>query len=263
MKHNKVVQREFSKQASKFGDKGLTLSSQEILDWIVGFLPLNKEFRVLDVAAGTGHLSRAIAPYVKEVTAIDITSEMLAQAREETARRNLNNISFEEGNAEQLPYEADHFDLVVSRLAIHHFEKPILQLQEMVRVCKPNHKIAIIDLLAPENEKMAETYNDLERMRDPSHTVALSKNQMAKLLVNAGIATERIDTRDVQVDFQRWVGMTGTKAETVAVLKEQLMKDMNEGSQTGMRPFMANDSLKFLQVWSIIIGIKTSSTKRT
>lgn len=161
MKHNKVIQEEFSKQASKFGEKGLTLSSQDILDWIVGFLPLEKEFCVLDVAAGTGHLSRAIAPHVQEVIAIDVTPEMLAQAREETAKRNLSNITFERGNAEQLPYETDHFDFVASRLSIHHFEKPITQLQEMVRVCKPNHRIAIIDLLAPEDEQIAHTYNTL------------------------------------------------------------------------------------------------------
>lgn len=262
MKHNRIIRKEFSKQASRFGDQGLTLSSQAILNWIVDCLPLNREFRVLDVAAGTGHLSRAIAPHVKEVTAIDLTPEMLAQAREETARRNLDNIFFDEGIAEQLPYAADHFDLVVSRLAIHHFEKPIIQLQEMVRVCKPNHKIAIIDLLAPEDEKIAETYNDLERMRDPSHTVAQSKTQMAKLLLDAGIATERVETRDVEVDFQRWVQLTGTKAEIVEALKEKLTKNIDEGSETGMRPFMKNDSLKFLQVWSIIIGMKTSSTKR-
>jgi len=54
MKHNKVVRKEFSKQAPSFGDKGLTLSSQDILDWSVRILPLDKEFRVLDVAAGTG-----------------------------------------------------------------------------------------------------------------------------------------------------------------------------------------------------------------
>src|SRR5678815_5513574 len=100
MKHNRVVREEFSKQASRFGEKGLTLSSQDILDWIVDFLPLNKEFRVLDVAAGTGHLSRAIAPHVREVVAIDITPEMLDYARQEITGRNLDNISVEEGNAE-------------------------------------------------------------------------------------------------------------------------------------------------------------------
>ena len=261
MKHDRVIQEEFSKQASKFGEKGLTLSSQDILDWIVDSLPLEREFRVLDVAAGTGHLSRAIAPHVRDVTAVDITPEMLDQARKETARKDLNNISFEEGNAARLPYEADRFDFVASRLAIHHFEKPIIQLREMTRVCKPDHRIAIIDLLAPENEEIAKTYNDLERLRDPSHIMAPSQTQMSKLFADAGIAIEKVETRDVEVDFQRWVQMAGTKVASVKVLKEQLMKDINEGSETGMRPFIINDSLKFLQVWSIIIGMKTSSTK--
>ena len=254
MKHNRVVREEFSKQASRFGDKGLTLSSQELLDWIVDFLSLNKEFRVLDVAAGTGHLSRAIAPHVRQVAGIDITPEMLAHAREETAGRNLDNISFVEGSAEQLPYEAGCFDLVVSRLAIHHFENPMIQLREMVRVCKPNHIIGTIDLLAPEDERAAESYNDLERLRDPSHTVALSKTQLKKLLADAGIAVERIETTDVEVDFLKWVQMTGTKPGTVELLKEELMKDINGGSKTGMRPFLESGSLKFLQVWSIMIG---------
>ena len=114
MEHNRVIRKEFSKQASSFGDMGLTLSSQDILDWIVDLLPLDKEFRVLDVAAGTGHLSRAIAPHVREVVAIDITPEMLGQARQESRKRKLDNISFEEGDAEELPFEKDHFDLVVS-----------------------------------------------------------------------------------------------------------------------------------------------------
>lgn len=262
MKHNRIIRREFSKQAPRFGDQGLSLSSQDILDWIVDRLHLEQGFVVLDVAAGTGHLSLAIAPHVKNVVAIDITSQMLAVAQEEMARRNLSNVSLEEGNAEKLPYEAGCFDLIVSRLAIHHFKKPAIQIQEMVRVCKPNHRIAIIDLLAPENERIAATYNDLERLRDPSHTIALSNVQMEKLLADAGIAVESVETRDVEVDFQRWVQMTGTKSETVEVLKEKLFKELNGGSKTGMRPFLKEGSLKFLHVWSIIIGINAHNTKR-
>jgi ubiquinone/menaquinone biosynthesis C-methylase UbiE len=263
MKHNNVIREEFSKQASRFGEKGLTLSSQDILNWIVGFLPLDKDFQVLDVAAGTGHLSRAIAPHVREVTAIDITPGMLASAREETARINLANISFIEGSAEQLPCQAGCFDLVVSRLAIHHFENPMIQLREMVRACKPNHRIGIVDLLSPEDNRTAETYNGLERLRDPSHTVALSKTQMKKIFADAGIMVERIETRDVEVDFLRWVQMTGTKAETIELLKKELMKDIEDGTKTGMRPFLESGSLKFFQVWSIVVGKNINNTERT
>jgi ubiquinone/menaquinone biosynthesis C-methylase UbiE len=263
MEHNKVIRKAFSKQAASFGDTGLTLSSQDILDWIVDLLPLDKQFRVLDVAAGTGHLSRAIAPHVREVVAIDITVEMLEQAREEAGRRKLDNLSFEEENAEKLPYKNDDFDLVVSRLAIHHFKKPMIQLREMVRVCKPNHRIGVIDLLSPEDKRIAKIYNHLERLRDPSHTVALSKKQMTKILGEVGIAVEKIEVRDVEVDFQRWVKMTGTKSGTTEILKEELMKDIGDGSKTGMRPFIKNSQLKFLQVWSVIYGPKISKPRST
>lgn len=256
MKHSNIIRQEFSKQAASFGDKGLTLSSQDILEWIVSFLPLDQNLRVLDVAAGTGHLSRAIAPHVKEVIAIDLTPEMLEQARRETARKNLGNITIEEGNAEQLPYDDDRFDLVVSRLAIHHFEKPVIQLREMVRVCKPGHRIGIVDLLSPEDKKMSEIYNHLEKLRDPSHTVALSKTQMLAILNEVGIAVDKVDSRDVVVDFERWVQMTETVSETVETIREELIKDVGLGTKTGMRPFVENGDLKFLQMWAGFIGAK-------
>ena len=256
MEHNKVIRKEFSKQAVNFGNKGLTLSSQDILDWCVAILPHEKDFRVLDVATGTGHLSRAIAPHVRKVVAIDITPKMLDYAQEEAAKSNLKNISIQEGKAEELPYKSDCFDLVVSRLAIHHFEKPIVQLREMVRVCKPNHKIGVIDLIAHENKRLAETYNHIERLRDPSHTLALSKKQMTKLLSVAGMVVETFEMRDVEVDFQRWVQMTGTKPETVKIVKEELLKEIGGGSQTAMRSFMRSGDLKFLQAWAVVLGVK-------
>ena len=132
----------------------------------------------------------------------------------------------------------------------------------MARVCKPNHRIGIIDLLASEDEKVSEKYNDLERLRDPSHTVAQSKIQMEKLLTEAGIAVERMETRDVEVDFQRWVQMTGTKPDAIALIKEELMNDINIGSKTGMRPYIESGYLKFLQVWSIIIGRNISASRQ-
>jgi ubiquinone/menaquinone biosynthesis C-methylase UbiE len=262
MDHNSIIRQEFSKQASHFGKRGLTLSSQEILSWIVDTLPLDESYRVLDVAAGTGHLSRAIAPHVKEVVAVDITPEMLAQAHQATAESNLDNITIKGGDAKALPYPNEHFDMVVSRLAIHHFAEPIVQLREMVRVCKPYQMIGVIDLLSPEDENLAETYNHLERLRDPSHTVALSKTQMGRVLGEVGITVESIEAKDIVVDFENWVQMTGTQPKTVEYIRSELMGDIEGGPKTGMRPFMENDSLKFLQIWSIIIG-KVNAKEKT
>jgi ubiquinone/menaquinone biosynthesis C-methylase UbiE len=182
---------------------------------------------------------------------------MLAEARKEAARCNLENITIEEGNAVNLPHEDDIFDLVASRLAIHHFKNPIFQLCEMVRVCKPLHNVVIIDLLSPD-ERVADIYNHLERLRDLSHTIALSKEQMIRIMEYAGLAVEILETRDIEVDFHRWVQMAGTEPDKVELIQTQLMHDVTKRTTTGMRPFIEKGALKFLQIWSIAIGIKTA-----
>ncbi len=256
MDHNETIRREFTHQAESFGKPGLTLSSQEYLAWMVDILPLNPEFRVLDVATGTGHLSRAIAPHVSQVVAIDMTPKMLEKAKEEAAKAGLGNIIFEEGDAAALPYQDNSFDMVVSRLAIHHFEKPQLQLREMIRVCKTDHAVGIIDLLSPSDQSVIETYNRLERMRDASHTLALTKDQLAEAMEAAGLSISGMDSRDIQVDFGLWAEMTATDPHTKGEISKELEQELRGGAKTGMRPFMQDGKLKFLHTWCVAIGIK-------
>ena len=254
--HDETVRRAFAKQATRFGDKGLTLSSQEYLAWMVDILPLRPGFSVLDVAAGTGYLSRAIAPHVKEVVAIDMTPGMLAEARKEIEKRGLTNITLEEGSAEQLPYADESFHMVVSRLAVHHFEHPQGPLQEMVRVCKSSHSVGVIDLLSPDDERLLDCYNRLERLRDRSHAMALTQKQLVEGMEEARLVVDGIDARDIAVDFGRWVEMTGTDRGTREAIERELLQEVEGGSKTGMRPYVEGGKLKFLQTWAIVIGHK-------
>jgi ubiquinone/menaquinone biosynthesis C-methylase UbiE len=158
-----VIRRAFSQQAARFGEQGLTLSNQVYLQWMVEQLDLHSHFDVLDVAAGTGHLSRAIAPHVKRVVAMDLTPAMLAQGEREAAQQGLTNVVFERGEAEHLTYANESFDLVVTRFSLHHFADARGPVQEMVRVCRRGGRVAVIDLVSPDDPAVTETYNLLER----------------------------------------------------------------------------------------------------
>lgn len=256
MDHDQIIRSQFAGQASGFSQPGLTLSSREYLDWIVGMLPLQPHFRVLDVAAGTGILSRAIAPRVAEVVALDLTPEMLDEARRETAGSGFKNIRIQEGDAARLAFGEDSFDLVVTRLSIHHFERPQVQLREMVRVCKRGCPVCVIDLLSPDDESVREAYNRLERLRDPSHTVAMTAAQLAQAMEQAGLSGLLMDKRDIAVDFERWAAMTGATMETRDLIREQLETDIRGTARTGMRPFRENGRLAFTQTWAVVIGKK-------
>src|ERR1700687_1337804 len=135
------IRKEFKKQADSWGKN--EISSH--LQWVVERLSLQSHFEVLDVAAGSALLSRAISPHVKQVVASDITPEMLAQGQSEANRQGMTNISFEQGAAEDLPYPNAKYDMVVTRFSVHHFKSPDVVIREMCRVCRHGGNVVVID----------------------------------------------------------------------------------------------------------------------
>jgi ubiquinone/menaquinone biosynthesis C-methylase UbiE len=251
-----VVRREFGRQASRFGEQGLTLSNQDYLQWMVEQLDLQPHFEVLDVAAGTGHLSRAIAPSVRRVVALDLTPEMLAQGRYEAEQQGLTNLVFEQGEAEHLSYADAGFDLVVTRFSLHHFADPRGPLQEMVRVCRRGGRVAVIDIVSPHDPAVAITYNHLERLRDPSHLRAMSADELHRLIRRTGLDLVHTASRDVEVDLERWLDLTGAAPEARQTIRTALTQDLDGLQATGMRPYCRNEGLKFLHAWLVVIGMR-------
>jgi ubiquinone/menaquinone biosynthesis C-methylase UbiE len=251
-----VVLREFGQQAARFGEQGLTLSNQDYLRWMADQLDLQPHFTVLDVAAGTGHLSRVIAPHVKRVVALDLTPEMLAEGRREATQQGLTNLVFERGEAEALPYPNDVFDLVVTRFSLHHFADPYGPVQEMARVCRQGGKVAIIDMVSPVDSALAATYNHLERLRDPSHTRALTADELQRLMQKVGLTIVHTVPRDVEVHLERWLDLTNAAAEARQTIRAELTQELQGVKTTGMRPYMRRQELKFLHAWLVVIGVK-------
>ena len=261
--HTETIKEEFTKQAHYFETVGLTLSNQKYLEWIVKSLPLKKSFHVLDVAAGTALLSRAISKFTKEVTAIDTTFGMLDVAKKEIEKSNISNITLKEGLAESLPFKDSFFDMVVSRFAIHHFESPQICIDEMSRVCKKGHVVGIIDLLSPNDTILAERYNHYEILRDPSHIIAATKSELREMMGKSDLSICFENAREIEVDLQKWMDMTETDIETQELIIENIQQELSGGEQTGLRPFIMDGRIRFMQTWAIIMGEKTLSEDAT
>jgi ubiquinone/menaquinone biosynthesis C-methylase UbiE len=253
---HEVVRREFRQQAPRFGAQGLTLSNREHLRWMVDELHLQSHFEVLDVAAGTGHLSRAIAPHVTCVVALDLTPEMLAQGRREAEQEGLTNLVFERGEAEALPYPHEAFDLVVSRFALHHFEDPYGPIQEMTRVCRRGGRVAIIDMVSADDPQVAAIHNRLEHLRDPSHVRALAASEVHQLMQGAGLRIVRSAPREAEVHLERWLELTRATPEARQTILEALTQDLQGRQITGMRPFVRHEEMLFVHAWLMVVGIK-------
>jgi SAM-dependent methyltransferase len=98
--------------------------------------------RVLDVACGSGNVSIPAARAGAIVTGADIATNLLEQARDRAAAEGLT-IQFDEGDAENLPYNDASFDTVVTMYGAMFAPRPELVSAELVRVCRPGGRIAM------------------------------------------------------------------------------------------------------------------------
>jgi SAM-dependent methyltransferase len=98
--------------------------------------------RVLDLACGTGNTAIPLARRGLHVTGVDIATNLLQQARQRAAAESLD-ITFEEGDAEELPYPNAAFDAVVTMFGAMFAPRPELVAAECARVLKPGGLLAM------------------------------------------------------------------------------------------------------------------------
>src|SRR5438128_10286985 len=98
--------------------------------------------RVLDVACGTGNAAIPAARAGGFVTGLDIAPNLLEQARKRTAAEQLE-IRFDEGDAEELPYKNQEFDIVLTMFGAMFAPRPERVAAELIRVCRPGGLFAM------------------------------------------------------------------------------------------------------------------------
>ena len=98
--------------------------------------------RVLDVACGTGNVAIPAARNGAIVSGVDIAPNLLVQARERAAAEDLT-ITFDEGDAEQLPYPDGSFDVVATMFGAMFAPRPEIIATELARVLKPGGLLAM------------------------------------------------------------------------------------------------------------------------
>ncbi len=98
--------------------------------------------RVLDVACGTGNTAIPAAREGAHVTGVDIAPNLLDQARERASAEGVT-ASFDEGDAENLPYSNAEYDLVISMFGAMFAPRPEQVAAELTRVCRPGGRIAM------------------------------------------------------------------------------------------------------------------------
>jgi ubiquinone/menaquinone biosynthesis C-methylase UbiE len=150
-------------------------------------------WRVLDVATGAGHTAFALAPRVASVTAIDLTPEMLDQARKLGGELQVSNVQFQFADIHSLPFADGSFELITCRRAAHHFSNIHRALDEMRRVLVPGGRIVIDDRSVPEDDFVDRTMNELDWLHDESHVRQYQASEWERMLREHQFSIELIE----------------------------------------------------------------------
>jgi demethylmenaquinone methyltransferase/2-methoxy-6-polyprenyl-1,4-benzoquinol methylase len=130
--------------------------------------------RVLDIAAGTGTSSAALAKTGARVAAVDFSAGMIAEGR-----KRHKNIEFIEANAEALPFGDNEFDAVTISFGLRNVNDPKQALSEMYRVLKPGGRVVICEFSTPPQYLLRAGYNTYLKFVMPALAKVTSSNSAA------------------------------------------------------------------------------------
>lgn len=169
----------------------LTHASDPDLDTVVELCAPRPGVRALDVATGGGHVARRLREAGAEVVTADAAPGMEPDVV---------------CTAEELPFEDGAFDVVVSRIAPHHFERIATAVSEMARVA--SDAVVVEDTLYTSVE-----VEQAEKLRDPTHVRSYSEAEWRGFLEGAGLEVEHVEYFRKTHDTADWLARTGCDGE--------------------------------------------------
>jgi ubiquinone/menaquinone biosynthesis C-methylase UbiE len=170
---------------------------------------------ILEVAPGPGYLAIELAKLGSyQIIGLDI-SRSFVQIAQAKAREAGVTVEFRHGNASDMPFEADTFELIICRAAFKNFTEPVQALQEMQRVLKPGGKALIFDLRRDASPEEINTHvNDLglglinRLMTKLVFKYTLLKNAYTSAEIQQFVAQTdfaRLDIREDTIGMEIWL----------------------------------------------------------
>jgi SAM-dependent methyltransferase len=169
------------------------------LDIVVEMCNPHAGVKALDVATGGGHVARRLRDQGAEVVTTDASPGM----KSDVVCR-----------AEDLPFADGSFDVVVTRIAAHHFDDIGRAVGELARV---SNRLVVVE----DTEYTSGEVEEAEKLRDPTHVRSYSEDEWRTLLESGGLEVERVERFRKTHDFDDWrarCNCTGANAERVREL---------------------------------------------
>jgi SAM-dependent methyltransferase len=182
------------------------------LELVVEWCEPDEGVKVLDVATGGGHVARRLREAGAEVVTVDPAPGMRADV---IAR------------ADHLPFDDGSFEVVVCRIAAHHFPDLAAAVEEMARVSR---RLLVIDDVLLDDDDVEEAH----RLRDPTHVRCYSEAEWRSVVAMAGFEVEQIELfEDRRLALKPWLDRVEVPHDDRSRIRE-LLGDATDGETVRM-----------------------------
>ena len=194
----------WSARAERYGSSALHREGPD-LDLLAEWAGPGEGRTALDVASGGGHLARRLREAGFAVTTVDRAPGMRPDVI---------------CSAEDLPFAAETFDVVATRIAPHHFDDVQAAVNEMARVSRD--LVLVEDCLY-----VGEAAEEADRLRDPTHVRCYSAGEWRDFLAGAAVELEEVRVVERLVEVESWLALAGCEGEAAARVRA-LVEDFVE-----------------------------------
>jgi SAM-dependent methyltransferase len=223
------------------------------LSRLVDFAEPETEDVCLDVSFGHGPVAAAIRPRVRGTTVVDVAPQPV-RAADVPAPATVR------ADPRALPFRDHSFTMVTMHFTLYRLPDAPRVLREMLRVCRPDGRLIISDLIRTSHP--GGDRDLLERLRDPDHPGTPSISRLAEVLAGAGAAVRRFDVFTIERPAEPWLTTTGDPIAATQ-LRRALTAEVDGGPPTGARPRVISGELWFSQSFAHVAAVPQRAPQPT
>lgn len=240
------IQREFTRLAPVYTRLAAHRAQREIRELVAWTRPRRTE-QALDAACGPGLLARALSARAGLVVGLDVCAQMIHAARQaHLASSGHSRILFAVGDVEQLPFPDRSFHLLTCTNSFANFPDPLRVLREFARVTRTGGRIAVVDIVAPENNAGFSFLNRLEGLRGRCYTRILKCSEFLDLFRAAGLHVGSFRIRRCRQTFRQWLHLSPAASNPArAQLLRRMFYDSLQGDPAGLQPCRIGGQIAF------------------
>lgn len=183
-RRRRASERYFDEVADRLGKNYVPGRSWDAIGHFL--LRLVPRITIADLGAGEGMISQLLAERARKIYCIDSSKSMVRVGKELAKKNNLLNLSYKQGDIENVPLAKGSVDLALMSQSLHHSQRPEKALSEASRILRKGGQLVVLDLKEHQFSKARQLYGD--------QWLGFPENELYRMIKSVGFRKVKVET---------------------------------------------------------------------